>query len=963
MWVFDKAKDQFQDVEQADAQNGILSGAYLPQNKRTPMLAPDGKGEIYDTPPREIGKYLERGYTLASHDDVLRYGARNDEWLAAGLGFTDSRTFGLANAATQGLESIGFFEPGTADEYRAAREVNPKSYLAGAIAGSIGPGANPTAGFAAMAGRGGKALLSRGVARGGFAKEALEITGEGLTGAAKALHAAAFAPRIIEKGVRGVGSATLTRFGGGAATAAARQMDGLGRTGMAAMAPRLAAGAAVLGGEGAVYGAFDKMSEADFGNPDLAASQIVAAVGMGAFEGAAWGLAGGATFTMGKKVAGRMFEMATGGPAALNKMRISKYKEQAPDDLKGVIDDPERMKQVFNPKVRETADAELTAALTKSDAVMTQATTGLDMPLRVKRGDMSTSQASYVRAKNASDLLEEDLKTAAQEMTGEWARGVKTIQKEFRDTAGDYRQRLSALQKADVDLLALKNRAGKLGPDVKQLKTLTMTTRGMLTDPQLWGKKAIAAMADAGNTRDNARAVTEATRGIFMPQRGTTAAMVDPAHMSEFIGGYSNKWQDTTGLQIKSQIDAMQSLGAQLRKNTQTSVSKAQISELKKAEAELSRVYNRMNLNLADHNRLREMDDAFKGSSLLSKFSELNITGLIKGNPIATAAYVGAVASNPMGAAAGFVGRSVLQKGVKVYQGVQNPVGFYMRKGQLEAERIASTSHMESGFKSVLKKGLKGASRLAAKPPPMTRRMHSGALSAMIAANTSEKRREAHQEAIDEMQAIASEPNIVGDRVAESLGLTAEEMPNISNAIALKVVKNAAWMLEHHIQPQGKSTLMGRTPGLSDFELQKFAQQLRIAQDPLTVVDLLTAGELTLADVQALQGMWPELYEQWHVALITQLSELEDPSAVDYSTRIQLGILFGIPVDPSMQFDQILKAQEANAMITLGGQSDGQQQGPTNGPALMSEGLQTRSAESIMQGATDSERTAQRRTA
>lgn len=965
MIVWNKAKQAFQDVELMDAQDGILSGAYLPENRKIPLTGPDG-AEIFDSDPRKVGKYLQDGYRLASKQEVVTYEAQDEGWLALGLGVGDALSMGALNMTTEALERGGYVARGTADEWRAARKENPWAYGAGSVAGALSPMA-------------GGALAARGAVGAGAIVKGL---GSG--------------PAIIDKAARGLQRATLNKFGGGAATATARVIDGAGKAGMAGQATGLAGAGAYLGTEGALYGTIQGLSEADFGDPNVAGSQIMAAVGMHALYGAGLGIAGGVALkglAATPKAMGSLYEMATGAPAKLDKFRIKRFEKLATPELAKKMATAKGRADVLGPDIVPKHSAAIGDAMDASQDALKPLLRDGFVGSRIKGAKAKLPKDNAPQQAKAFEQVgdfTEALTEYGQRVGGKLGKQIQAIAAKVVKQSDDYPAALQAMNEAESELVKLTSKARtmraagieeSLAPSLKAglwevkggrkvargqmnvelphaqevLLTAGKDARRILQSADLWGDEVAGIMTQSDTFMGRAHGVSDATRKAFLDTGPTGKVATNREKLSKWLDRYADPKNDIDGLTLQDQITMQRDLVTHLKGNLDLdNALRAQVKALDAATKRLEKGYAAAGEKLTARNQVREMDAAMRGEGLGRVFSEQGMGGFIGGRGmLGGAAVIGMLGSPVMAAKAVGIGWAA-KKMWKGLDGVYNPAGYYIRKAELEAKRQATATHIKTGVKETLRKK---RSAIARRAPPIARRIMSPALTSMLGAPNTEKRNKAQQESITELQQIVADPSQVADAVAQTLGQTADEMPNITNAMALKVVTNARWILDNSTQGQRPPTLFGKPANLSDFELQKYEQQLAISQDPLRAVDLLAARELTLADIQALQAMWPEIYSQLHAETMEQLAEMKDHDDIDYGTRIQLGILFSTATDPSMEFEQIIAAQAANAAMKQR-QQPGDQQQPGNGPALMND---TGASESIMAGATETERTAQSR--
>ena len=93
----------------------------------------------------------------------------------------------------------------------------------------------------------------------------------------------------------------------------------------------------------------------------------------------------------------------------------------------------------------------------------------------------------------------------------------------------------------------------------------------------------------------------------------------------------------------------------------------------------------------------------------------------------------------------------------------------------------------------------------------------------------------------------------------------------------------------------------------STMEMAKFERYLKAVERPLETLKELERGTLTREHVEALQAVYPNIYQQLQQSVINQIQE--KPESLNYNRKIQLGILLNIPTDSSLLPQNILGLQ------------------------------------------------------
>lgn len=95
------------------------------------------------------------------------------------------------------------------------------------------------------------------------------------------------------------------------------------------------------------------------------------------------------------------------------------------------------------------------------------------------------------------------------------------------------------------------------------------------------------------------------------------------------------------------------------------------------------------------------------------------------------------------------------------------------------------------------------------------------------------------------------------------------------------------------------------------YEQMRFSRYVAATEDPLSVLESLETGTITPEEVEALEVVYPELWQYTLSTIIQYLPQLQ--KQLSYDRKVQLSILFKIPIDSSMrpEFVQSIQAMYA----------------------------------------------------
>lgn len=164
------------------------------------------------------------------------------------------------------------------------------------------------------------------------------------------------------------------------------------------------------------------------------------------------------------------------------------------------------------------------------------------------------------------------------------------------------------------------------------------------------------------------------------------------------------------------------------------------------------------------------------------------------------------------------------------------------------------------------------------------------------------------------------------------LGMAAQErLANAINFINSKVPRAAV-----------SSGMFERPYNPSSMELAKFERYVQVIEQPLSVFNELSQGTLTREHVEALQAVYPEVYNQIRSRVMQQI--VDKGPQLAYERKLQIGILLNIPADSSLQPQTVMQLQQS-----INAQPEQQQPAPQFRPS----GLQQSEISERSQSATE----------
>lgn len=176
------------------------------------------------------------------------------------------------------------------------------------------------------------------------------------------------------------------------------------------------------------------------------------------------------------------------------------------------------------------------------------------------------------------------------------------------------------------------------------------------------------------------------------------------------------------------------------------------------------------------------------------------------------------------------------------------------------------------------------------------------AITSLLQTKSPEKRAKEYHATLGEL-ADATRPG----RMEEALTRLTPASHFVPNAIGLAAqrYRNAAQVVLSRAPALPKINFLGDEdlPYVSDDALDKWEQTYRGALDPIGVLEAAQSGELTSEMVSAADEAAPELMA--HIREVIVGAVADSGEKVSYDRKVQLSILFKMPLDPTMTPDYI----------------------------------------------------------
>lgn len=886
-------------------QQALQAGLTVPTTEGNVVIR-SPTGRVFRGPAEDLPEALSRGFRLEEPEEA------KERELQEQYGGTAEQvgTFihGAANALSFGaVDAVG---SAVSDDYketvRKLKEANPDAELGGEMTGLIG------------------SFLVPG-------------------GQTSAIAKATKLPRGVAKIGRTVEQATLKALGG--------TKGGMVRQ---ALAKGTAMGAGA-GTEGAIYGAGQWLSEASLGETEATAENLIAHMKMGALWGGAAGVSLGSGGELlrrglgqGKRFAkrsaksiARMFEKGEGRKLLPDAMDALEHQIANPNvgaysktvgKVLGV--EPESIARgIQGGKAGRVFRERATESIRKRENYVRELADGFDLmdditalgddAMRGKEkirnmGSIKEVGNSLEAAKDAGGIIDDALDSVNGYIeSGDYIGVSANRLKKMKYALERHKKRLDeVLLKENIDdagekihgtIDSLKRDFGKIREKTKpgagtseiddiasELENRYQIMQKHLEETKFYGKVGDMQRrynapwsADIGSGKTAmARKIREkvgeaAWRPVYETSRGGIENVVNDLgrarnmHMEEFLENRINNRIE----RIKAAREFFEDVPEKTKKMWDEA--EAVANRLKSKLAEAKKVVGAQN----------QLDEIAKRSSLMS--------GVL---PMGAGVGVGYLFGGEEGAALGL--------GLSVFT---NPGRLIQMRAALDRLSTSKEIGVVKAIKSYISK---------AKGKDLVRKMIAPAsLTILERSNWGERRtrdksrRQAYERRTEELTEFLTQPEKTLAKIDKTLASVSEVAPNVAAQMKLRAVKAARYLYDRAPKPGSEQLLLEDKWRPSEVDLAKFERIAAVIDDPANALKSLRAGCLTVEEVDALKENYPRMYEKVVTTIAEQIPELR--GKLPYRERVQLSVLFDVPVDATMEDNFLMAMQTVGAAAQM----------------------------------------------
>ena len=148
---------------------------------------------------------------------------------------------------------------------------------------------------------------------------------------------------------------------------------------------------------------------------------------------------------------------------------------------------------------------------------------------------------------------------------------------------------------------------------------------------------------------------------------------------------------------------------------------------------------------------------------------------------------------------------------------------------------------------------------------------------------------------------LVADPGRTAERIAASLRGAEHLSPTIRDQIISKQLQVYSFLSSKApVDPIGQYMI---NPAHSQYrpadgEIAKWERYVRAAQRPMSILEDLESNEVTPEAAETVRTLYPRLFTAIQSEIVTKVAEAKNP--LPYEERVQLGMMFDVPTDPSL---------------------------------------------------------------
>lgn len=170
-------------------------------------------------------------------------------------------------------------------------------------------------------------------------------------------------------------------------------------------------------------------------------------------------------------------------------------------------------------------------------------------------------------------------------------------------------------------------------------------------------------------------------------------------------------------------------------------------------------------------------------------------------------------------------------------------------------------------------------------------------------------KQQAFENASKNITALLQDSEKLTERLAIATGRLQQAAPKMSAEVHNTLIRGLQFLNTKLPKPMnsGSDLIFPKQYRPTTIELAKFERYLQAVESPISVLEDLESGTITREHTEALKEVYPAFYAKLQSDVLDYVAQ--NPDKLDYSRKVQLGILLDIPTDESMTPAAILGLQ------------------------------------------------------
>lgn len=167
---------------------------------------------------------------------------------------------------------------------------------------------------------------------------------------------------------------------------------------------------------------------------------------------------------------------------------------------------------------------------------------------------------------------------------------------------------------------------------------------------------------------------------------------------------------------------------------------------------------------------------------------------------------------------------------------------------------------------------------------------HGGAIASIVGSQSFKQRS-------DRISELANNPDALVSHIDNNISGMSQHLPNISQGISTTMATSVNYLNSQLPKPPQQLPL-SRPTDISEPQKQKFNRIYDAVSDPISVLQYVKDGTVTMDQIHAVQATHPELYN--HIKDNFMKVDPREAMNLPYKRKLAMGMFLGTPLDESM---------------------------------------------------------------